>query len=246
MRGRGLRVGQSAIGLGDMNIIAGGSLRVRKSSGGPLDIVGDLELVRGTYSFQGRRFDVQRGSTVQFRGSDPTNPSLNVSAERDVSGVAATVHVRGTAKRPELNLSSQPPLDEAEILSLIVFGQPLGDLGSGQRTSLAEQAGIMAAGAITTPLADSIAQALDLDVFEILAPTDTEALPVVSVGSQIGSRVYIGAKREIGGESTAVSFEYRFAKFLRLVTSFAQGALQAHTLERSETAGIDLLFVFRY
>jgi hypothetical protein len=99
---------------------------------------------------------------------------------------------------------------------------------------------------VTTPLADSIAQALDLDLFEILAPTDTEQLPVVSVGSQIGTRVYIGAKREIGGESSAVTFEYRFAKFLSLVTSFAQGALQAHTLERTEGSGIDLLFVFRY
>lgn len=246
MRGRSLRVGTSSVGLGDMNVIAGGTLRVRKPPDAPLDVVGDMQVIRGTYSFQGRRFDVQRGSEVNFRGDDVTNPALNVSAERDVSGIAAMVHVRGTAQRPQVNLTSEPPLDEAEILSLIVFGQPLGDLQSTQRTSLAAQAGIMAAGAVTTPLADSIAQALDLDLFEILAPTDTEQLPVVSVGSQIGTRVYIGAKREIGGESSAVTFEYRFAKFLSLVTSFAQGALQAHTLERTEGSGIDLLFVFRY
>ena len=104
----------------------------------------------------------------------------------------------------------------------------------------------MAAGAITTPLGDSIARALDLDLFEILPPSESELLPVVSVGSQIGSRIYVGAKQEVGGDSTAVTFEYRFARFLRLVTSFAQGALQSHTLERGETAGIDLLFVFRY
>jgi autotransporter translocation and assembly factor TamB len=246
MRGRGLHTGSGGIGLGDMNVIAGGTLRVRKPPDAALDVLGDVQVIRGTYSFQGRRFDVQRGSEVSFHGDDPTNPALDVSAERDVSGVAATVHVGGTPRRPQVTLSSEPPLDEAEILSLIVFGQPVDDLGSGQRSSLATQAGIMAAGAITTPLADSIAQALDLDVFEILAPTDTEKLPVVSVGSQIGTRVYVGAKREVGGEATALTFEYRFAKFLRLVTSFAQGALQAHTLERNEASGIDLLFVFRY
>ena len=246
MRGRGLRVGTSTIGLGDMNVIAGGTLRVRKAPDAALDIVGDMQVVRGTYTFQGKRFDVQRDSEVQFRGADVTNPALNVSAERDVSGIAAMVHVRGTARRPQVALTSEPPLDEAEILSLIVFGQPLGDLQSTQRTSLAEQAGIMAAGAVTTPLADSIAQALDLDVFEILAPTDTVKAPVVSVGSQIGSRVYIGAKQELGGEASAFTFEYRFARFLRLVTSFAEGALQAHTLERADSSGIDLLFVFRY
>ncbi len=246
MRGRGLKTAGSSIGLGDMNVIAGGDLRIRKPASGSLDVLGNIELVRGTYSFQGRRFDVQRGSEVRFRGAEPTNPALDVSAERDVSGVAATVHVTGTASRPQLTLTSQPPLDQAEILSLIAFGQPLGDLAQNQRMSLAERAGIMAAGTITTPLGDSIARALDLDLFEILPPSDSETLPVVSIGSQIGSRVYVGAKREVGGDSSAVTFEYRFARFLRLVTSFAQGALQAHTLERSEMAGIDLLFVFRY
>jgi translocation and assembly module TamB len=246
MRGRGLRTAGSMMGLGDMNVIAGGDLRIRKPPDGPLDVHGNIELIRGTYTFQGRRFDVQRGSEVRFRGAEPTNPSLDVSAERDVNGVAATVHVTGTAKRPALALTSQPPLDQAEILSLIAFGQPLGDLGQSQRLSLAERAGIMAAGAITTPLGDSIARALDLDLFEILPPSESEQLPVVAVGSQIGSRIYVGAKQEVGGDSTSVTFEYRVARFLRLVTSFAQGALQAHTLERGETAGIDLLFVFRY
>ena len=205
-----------------------------------------MQIVRGTYSFQGRQFDVERGSTVGFHGSDVANPTLDVSADRDVNGIDATVHVKGTAKRPEVNLSSQPPLDEAEILSLIVFGQSVGDLGQAQRTSLAASAGAMAAGTITTPLADSVARALDLDTFEILAPSDSESVPVVSLGSTIGSRIYVGVKREIGGDSSAVSFEYRFTRFLRLVTSFAQGALQAHALERTEAGGIDLLFVFRY
>src|SRR5262249_12894631 len=152
----------------------------------------------------------------------------------------ATVRVTGTASRPQLALTSQPPLDEAEILSLIAFGQPLGDLGQGQRSSLAERAGYMAAGAVTTPIGDSIARALDLDLFDILPPTEGQSVRVVSGGSQIGSRVYVGVKREVGGKNTAVTFEYRFARFLRLVTSFAQGALQVHTLERSEMAGVDL------
>jgi translocation and assembly module TamB len=229
-----------------MNVIAGGDLRIRKPPSSPLDVLGNIELVRGTYTFQGRRFDVQRGSEVRFRGAEPTNPALDVAADRDVNGVVATVRVTGTVNRPQLGLTSQPPLDQADILSLIVFGQPVGELGQGERSNLAERAGVMAAGQITTPLGDSIARALDLDLFEILPPSDGEQLPVVSVGSQIGSRVYIGAKREVGGDSSAVTFEYRFARFLRLVTSFAQGALQVHTLERSEMAGIDLLFVFRY
>jgi autotransporter translocation and assembly factor TamB len=246
MRGRNLRVSDGSIGLGDMNVIAGGQLHVVKPTDGHVDVIGDVQFVRGTYSFQGRRFDITRGSAVQFRGADLSNAALNVSADRDLNGVNATVHVTGTPSRPHVTLSSQPPLDEAEILSLLVFGQPVGDLGQSDRTVLANSAAAMAAGAFTNPLADSVARALDLDTFEILAPSATEQVPVVSLGSTIGSRVYIGFKQEVGGSNSAVSFEYRFTRFLRLVTSFAQGALESHVLERSEAAGVDLLFVFRF
>ena len=136
MRGRDLRVGGAGMGLGDMNIITGGTLEIRKPAGGTVAVVGDLEVIRGTYSFQGRRFDVQRGSDVRFAGQQVSNPFLNLSAEREVSGVTTLVHVRGQAQRPEITLSSEPPLDQAEILSLIVFGQSLNDLGQGQQTSL--------------------------------------------------------------------------------------------------------------
>ena len=47
MRGRGLRTAGSSVGLGDMNVIAGGTLRIRKPAGGPLDVLGNIELIRG-------------------------------------------------------------------------------------------------------------------------------------------------------------------------------------------------------
>ena len=78
MRGRDLRVGGAGMGLGDMNIITGGTLEIRKPAGGTVAVVGDLEVIRGTYSFQGRRFDVQRGSDVRFAGQQVSNPFLNL------------------------------------------------------------------------------------------------------------------------------------------------------------------------
>lgn len=245
IRGRGLKVGASPVGLGDVNIIVGGTLDLQMAN--ETSVVGNLQVIRGNYTFQGRRFEVQRGSDVRFRGERPIDPTLNVTAERDVSGVAAEVHVGGRATNPRITLSSRPPLEDADILSLIIFGQPANSLGTGERTSLAQRAGALTAGAIATPIADSVARALDLDVFEIQTPSDSERAPVVSVGSQIGSRLYLGVRQEIGGEQdSAVSFEYRIATFLRLVTSFAQGALQQNAGSSSQTGGVDLLFVFRY
>ena len=56
--------------------------------------------------------------------------------------------MRGTLKQPEIVLSSTPPLEQADILSLIVFNQPINQLGEGQQISLAQRAQQMATGAL--------------------------------------------------------------------------------------------------
>jgi autotransporter translocation and assembly factor TamB len=132
LRGRNLRIGTGNMGLGDINLTVGGTMTLRKPPAQDPVLVGAVEAVRGFYEFQGRRFTVTRGSTVQFRGSRPINPSLDVTGEREVSGITARVRVTGTARRPAIALSSQPPLEESDVLALIVFNQPLNELGSSQ------------------------------------------------------------------------------------------------------------------
>ena len=246
LRGRDLRAGGSFVSLGDMNIVAGGNLDLQKRPGGALTTMGSLEVVRGYYSFQGRRFDVQRESAVRFQGRVPLDPALNVRANRLISGVDASVHVGGTLREPTIDLSSRPSLEDADILSLIVFGQPVNDLGSAQRTSLTDRAASMAAGALTSPLSDSLARALNLDLFEIQAPTG-ESAPVVALGSQVGSRLYVGVRQEVGrGDSSLVSVEYRIASVLRLVTSIALGSANRNIDNRKEGSGVDFIFQVRY
>jgi translocation and assembly module TamB len=245
IRGRDLRAGRSSMGLGDMNVVAGGSLTVRKASNGPTNLVGDMQILRGYYSFQGRRFDVRPESAVRFRGLSPIDPALDVAADRPVSGVTASVEVQGTLREPQIDLSSQPPLDDADILALIIFGQPVNELGTSQRTSLSERAAAMAAGAIATPITDSVARALNLDLFEI-QPIAGEAA-TVSIGTQIGSRLYVGVRQQVGqGDSSALSIEYRIASFLRLVTSIVHGAMDAHVSDRYDQSGADMIFTWRH
>ena len=75
--------------------------------------------------------------------------------------------MRGSFKQPEIILSSVPPLDQADILSLIVFNQPINQLGAGEQLSLAQRAQALATGAVANQLARSIGNALNLDIFEI-------------------------------------------------------------------------------
>jgi translocation and assembly module TamB len=248
LRGRNLRVSGSGFGIGDMNVITGGDFDVTKAPNGSVDVRGVLEIVSGSYSFQGRRFEIERGSDVRFPGGGSlTDPLVNLSATREVSGVTAEVRVRGSARSPELTLSSRPPLDESDILSLIVFNQPVSSLGSAQQANLGERAAAMAAGAITSPLADSIGRALNLDVFEIQAPTAENGTGSVVIGSQVGSRVLVGLTQQFGhSETSMVTLEYRVNRLLRFITSVASGTLQAHATRRADRGGVDLIFVIRY
>jgi translocation and assembly module TamB len=246
LRARDLRLSEGAVGLGSTNLTLGGALNLQKEPGGNLTILGGVQVVRGFYDFQGRRFDIVRGSDVQFHGNQPIDPALKVDAERDISGVTAQVGVRGTMRQPEIQLSSYPPLDQSDILSLIVFGQPVNALGESQRVNLAQRAGNLALGAVAGPLANSVGEALNLDLFEIRAEGEGGG-PEVALGSQVGSRIFIGLRQEFGKDDVStVSFEYRLSKLLRLVTSVAQGVDQTHSTRRSDPTGMDLIFMIRY
>jgi hypothetical protein len=47
--------------------------------------IGDLEIIRGTYTYFGTIFDIDEGE-ILFFGSDPINPSLNVLTTRQIRG----------------------------------------------------------------------------------------------------------------------------------------------------------------
>ena len=242
--------GASPVALGDVNVTVGGEIRARKESGQPaVSLVGVVNTVRGTYDFQGRRFEIQRDGRIQFVGTTPIDPRLDITASRVISGVEAIVHVRGTARAPELSLSSRPPQDEADILSLIVFNQPVNALGEGQQVSLAQRGAALATGFVASSLADSISGALELDLFEIQTTAEMGGGGSLTVGEQVGERLFVKFRQAFGAQSISeFILEYQLADFLRLQTSVAEGnaATQRTLTQRVEQSGVDLIFFFSY
>jgi translocation and assembly module TamB len=249
LRGRDIRTGASSVDLGGLNVTAGGEFTLRREDAGYPVLIGTINTVRGTYDFQGRRFDVLRDGRIVFRGNRPIDPALDVSAERVISGVVAHVNVGGTMREPRLTLTSQPPLDEADILSLIVFNQPVNRLGQGQLTSLGERAAQMASGFVVTPLADSIGRVLDLDLFELDTIGDERGGPSVTLGEQVGERLFLKFRQIFGTQDISeFQLEYQLADVLRLQGSLAQGQGSANRslTRRVERGGIDLVVFFSY
>ncbi|HET7695760.1 MAG TPA: translocation/assembly module TamB domain-containing protein [Vicinamibacterales bacterium] len=255
VRGDDIRPGgANASQVGSVNATIGADLQVDKRENGPLLVRGTANTVRGFYEFQGRRFTIQRGGEVRFDGLPQINPDLNLTAERLIpnTGVTARINVTGTARAPQIALSSNPPLDEADILSLIVFNRSVNELGTGERASLAETAGGIASGFVASSLGKSIGRALDVDLFEITTsdPETGETAGGVTLGKQVGDRAFVRFRQQFGQRSfTEFMLEYQLARFLRAETRISpetSGVANRLTQRRVERAGIDLIFFFSY
>jgi translocation and assembly module TamB len=145
-------------------------------------------------------------------------------------------------------LTSTPPLEEADILSLIVFNQPINQLGEGAQVSLAQRAQGLALGAAAGQLTQSIGGALGVDTFELnLAPEDGSAASV-TIGQQIGQNLFVKVQQGIGDQSqTNFIMEYELSKWLRFRTNVLQGSsTQTQLFQRQAGSGADLLFFFGF
>ena len=254
VRGNDLRPGPTSAKIGNVNVTVGADLSIQKEPDAPITIRGTANTVRGFYEFQGRRFTVRRDGTLRFDGLPETNPSVDVSADRLIpnSGVTATVHVTGTLKSPKLALTSDPPLDESDILSLIVFNQNVNELGTGQRASLAETAAGIASGFVAQSLGNAVGKALDVDLFEITTsdPDTGESAGGVTLGKQLTDKAFVQYKQQFGDRSfIEFMMEYQLAKFLRADVEAApetSGVANRLTQRAVERAGVDLIFFFSY
>ncbi len=253
-RGRKLRPGgPTRASIGDLNITLGGDLNVRKNAGGPVTLAGTVNTVRGTYKFQDRQFDLARNGTLRFTGDSEFNPVIDVTATRKIpdTGVEARVRITGTLQKPEIALSSTPPLEESDVLALILFNRPINELGSTERASLAVTAGGIATGFIATPLGESIGRALNLDIFEVSATSEGDSLgAALTIGQQVGNRTFLKLRQQFGERIySEFLLEYQISDFMRLVGSAApeaSGAANRIGQRRIELAGIDLIFFFSY
>ncbi|MDQ3068988.1 MAG: translocation/assembly module TamB domain-containing protein [Acidobacteriota bacterium] len=252
LRGNDVRPsGAASVSVGDINVTVGGDVTLRKAPGADTGVSGVVNTVRGTYDFQGRRFDVERDGVIRFLGTSDLNPLIDISATRDISGVLARVHLRGTLREPTLTLTSDPPLDEADILSLIIFNRPINQVGNEERGFLTDVAANYAAGLFTEQLSQSLGRALDLDLFEIQTTTAAgEVTPRVTVGQQFGDRLFMRFSQQFGSQQISeFTLEYELTGNLRLQAAVAEGrqsAGQRLALRRVERYGLDLVFVFSY
>lgn len=219
----------------DADIEIGGEVKVLKAASEKVRLVGEIRLLRGWYVFQGRRFTIEEG-TIRFAGATPPEPTFYITASFKTTDYRIEVHVTGSSKKPHLTLSSDPSLEQADILSVILFGKPTGQIGKGQSAALQQQALGLAAGYVMPELRSSVMDTLGLDTLEVQMP-EGQGPGRLSAGRYVAEDVFVSLGQEFGRRAAqVVGVEYSLTRSI---------SVRGSTSTRGDSA-LDLFWRHRY
>lgn len=193
-------------------------MRVTGTSAAPV-ITGGLDLIRGTYSFSGKRFEVTRGS-VRFRGGALTDPDINIQASTTAGGITAIINVTGTGQRPQISFTSTPNLPQDEVLSRLLFGSAPENLSATEAIQLAAALNSLrgSGGGGLNPLG-KLRSATGFDRLRILGADDATGRGTsLAAGKYLTNNIYVEIVTDSKG-FTATQLEIALTKALSLLSS---------------------------
>lgn len=227
----------------DVNIELGLSKDFEVSYTNDLYLSGEVIVKRGRVNALGRRFDVEENSRVIFTGP-PLAPYLNVTAQHvnERENVTVFVHVRGQGKDFTIEPTSEPPMSETEIYTLVATGRRNLERNSGSSMTGAQAASVVGS-LVASQAQKALSAELPLDVFSIEAGENGLAGTQLEVGKYLTDKIYVGYTGRVGTTGTttgaqsrenanAVRFEYQFTP---------QWSLEANYGD-ARSGGLDLIW----
>ena len=235
-----------------VDVFLGGNLHL-KSLGGAMTIEGMISVLEGSVQLEGRDFVIAEDSRVIFNGGPTIDPTLQVKAEYDISdldltpiGLAAdttsriTVEVGGRASAPTLSLRSNPGMDETNIMSILVLGNPVGGGGPGAADAFQKGAVGAFVGLATGRFTRLVQGALSIDVLKVEGGEQSLADAKLTVGKRLTRDLLLMYHANLGAKedenANEVRVDYRIIQGLHLETRFGDAGKGA----------LDLLYRWRY
>ncbi len=165
-----------------------GQLAIIEAPDRPAIAQGELEIHDGSYKIYGQKLNIDEGRLL-YAASPLTNPGLQFRVVRRQGNVEAGILVFGRLKKPELELFSNPPMDDSDILAYILIGKPLREAttSEGDRVSQAARSLQLAGG---TWLAKRLGKELDLEEVSIESGASEDAASLV-LGKYLSPRLYV-------------------------------------------------------
>ncbi len=197
-------------------------------------ITGQVHTEGGWLELLGRRYNIER-VRVGFGGEAEPDPELDVRLTRQLTDTMLVIEVHGTAKKPTLQLTSDPPIyDQSEVIAAILSGDP-----ATQRVddrSLDQKVTGAVSGLLVGKIKDQIAPNLPIDVIKV--DTGTEGATGFSdtrleVGKYITDSIYVSYVHQFGStfvgtqrfNANEANLEWRFRKRFAVDMAFGDAAV---------------------
>ena len=133
-------------------------------------ITGIAQIQSGTVTFQNRTFVVKRG-TISYLNPYKIEPEINITCGVEIRQWDITLVVSGTPDKLVVELSSTPQQEGADIMSLIVSGKTIDEMGSGGLSDTDSPEALMAQ-VIATSFGGDIEKSTGLNYLAVETTTD--------------------------------------------------------------------------
>ncbi|WP_455210914.1 translocation/assembly module TamB domain-containing protein [Kaarinaea lacus] len=171
---------------------------------------GKINIVDGKYIAYGTELEISTGS-LSFAGSSIDNPLINVRAERrPTKDIVAGVLIEGEVKSPKITLFSEPAMQDSDILSYIILGQPLNaasDQDGKLLTNAAASLGLLGG----EKLAKEIGDKFGIDEIKIQTDHTTKDTSLL-LGKYLSPDFYVGYAIGIGGAVDTLQIQYKLTE----------------------------------
>ncbi len=197
-----------------------GDLILKGSISSPV-LFGRLESTEGYVYFRNNEFRIIFAS-ADFTDPNRTKPVLNLTAETVIKGYDIRLNLEGQMEHFNLSLSSDPHLEEVDILALLTTGQIgkqlkglEGGIGAGEATSFLT-------GKVQDVLEERLKTITGLDRFQVepyVSKTTATVGPMVTVSKRlIGDKLFVTYATLLGTtEEQVLKLEYLLNKNISLI-----------------------------
>ncbi|HEB02836.1 MAG TPA: hypothetical protein ENI12_06345 [Nitrospirae bacterium] len=226
-----------------VNNIADASLGVDLVIRGTLDsplLLGRIESDEGKFFFRNTQFRIIR-ATADYADVTSTAPFISIRAQSSVGGYFIWLTLEGKMDQMDLTLSSDPPLDDVEILGLLTLGGAGGSLDGLEGGIGAAEATSLLTGQVQDVVEERFTDITGLDRVQIAPSVSRETgsvVPRVTVSKRLlGDKLYLTYSSTLGDENEQeMSIEYILGENISLVGG----------QEDTGSIGGDLKFRFRF
>jgi translocation and assembly module TamB len=186
-------------------------------------LVGQIQLIRGTLGLAGRRFRVERG-LVDFTGERPPNPRIDLIATSDIENVEVGINVTGRSYNPQITFTSSPGLPQDEIVSRILFGSSVTQISALQAVQLAASLNSLRGGGGGLNPLGRLRSATGIDRLRLVdADTATGRGTAVAAGMYLSDDIYVEIITDAKG-FTATQLEISLSRTLSLLSQFGSNS----------------------